>query len=98
MAKREKPAAAAKKRTSSAKHATAVPIPDRHLICPGSQLTHPQVFLRVFQGEKFKFTRCPLPECKATTYYGGTKWEEPDFDFGVTREQILKLNPDALIL
>ena len=99
MKKRKaKPEAAARKRTARAKHATAVPIPDRHMICPGSGLVHAQVFLRVMQGESYKFIRCPIPECKIACYYGSDKWDEPAFDFGLTREQIMKLNPEALIL
>jgi hypothetical protein len=87
---------AAKKRTSHAKHATAVPVPDRHMICQGSGITHAQAFLRVMQGENFKFVRCVIPECKAVTFYSGPKWDE--VDFGLTREQITKMNSGALIL
>jgi uncharacterized Zn-finger protein len=85
----------AKKRTKRSAHATGVPIPDCHLICGGSGVAHPQIFLRVFQGENVKFTRCPIPECKSMTFWGGTRWDTP---FGITREEIKKFNPDAFIL
>jgi len=94
---REKPdAVIAKKRGSHAKHATAVAIPDRYMICPGSGIIHPQAFLRAMQGQNCKFIRCPFHECKVTLFLNGDKWNE--VDFGVTRDQVNKMNPGALIL
>jgi len=98
MTRRNKPQVTAAKRTAHARNATAIPVPDRHMICPGSGLVHAQVFLRVMQGQSYKFTRCPIPECRITCYFGAAKWDEPDFDFGVTKAQIIKMNPGALIL
>lgn len=94
--KRVKPEVVAKKRSSHAKTATAVPVPDRHMICPGSGIHHPQVFLRVFQGQSIKFIRCPIPECRVNLFFNGTGWEVKDF--GVTRAQIIEMNPGALVL
>lgn len=84
----------AKKRGHN-KNATAVPIPNCHVICPGSGVAHAQAFLRVFQGQSYKFTRCPIPECKVTQFFSGTHWDGP---FGTTKEDILAFNPNALIL
>lgn len=97
--KRTKPeGVAAAKKNTHARFATAVAIPDRFLICPGSGMLHPQAFLPVMQGKACKFIRCPFHNCAINCFLNGAGWDRSDFDFGVTKAQIAKMNPGALIL
>lgn len=74
----------------------SAPVPDCHMPCPGSGVLHPQAFLRVFQGPTVRFYHCVIPECRFSGYMAGFGWD--DRKVGMTRAEILAMNPNALIL
>lgn len=73
------------------------PMGDAFMLCPGSTFVHPPAFLPVWVGPKTTFTRCPLSGCEAVTYYVGCKWADQT-RFGLTKAEIARQNPSALVL
>lgn len=77
--------------------AKAMGLLDRFMKCVGSGMVHPEAWLELRRGRKSIFSVCPLPRCRATCYLNGPDWMNKEALF-LTRDQVAKINPDALIL
>ena len=72
------------------------PVRGRFFVCPGSGFAHGQAYLPIVQGPKVRFMTCPYQGCQVKVFLRGAKWQGDDV--GLTRDEIERINPNAVVL